>query len=90
MIKFIFGMQINIKVFFKLLVSFWEMLSVLVSTANHAQSTQNKKFALSLQYFQENVGDEVDFLYENKCGSFLLADSITLSVCSQAYPKYSK
>ena len=66
MIKFIFGMQINIKVFFKLMVSFWEMLSVLVSTANHAQSTQNKKFALSLQYFQKNVGDEVDFLYEKK------------------------
>ena len=90
MIKFIFGMQINIKVFFKLMVSFWEMLSVLVSTANHAQSTQNKKFALSLQYFQKNVGDEVDFLYEDKCRSFLQVDSITLSVCSQAYSKYPK
>ena len=66
------------------------MLSVLVSTANHAQSTQNKKFALSLQYFQKNVGDEVDFLYEDKCRSFLQVDSITLSDCSQAYSKYPK
>ena len=89
MIKFIFGMQIN-KVFLKFMVSFWEMLSILVSTARHAQSTQNKKFALSLQYFQKNVGDEVNFSYEDKCRNFLQVDSITLCVCSQAYLKYPK
>ena len=83
-------MQINIKVFFKLMVSFWEMLSLLVSAARHGQSTQNKKFALSLQYFQKNVGNEVDFMYEDECRSFLQDDSITLSVCSQAYSKYPK
>ena len=90
MIKFNFGMQINIKDFFKLMVSFWEMLSILVSVASHAQSTQNKKFALFLQFFQKNVGDKVDFLYEDKCRSFLQVISITLSVCSQAYSKYRK
>ena len=37
--KFIFGMQINIKVFYKLILSFW------VCVARHAQSTQNKKYA---------------------------------------------
>ena len=60
MIKFIFGTQIN-KVFLKFMVSFWEMLSILVSTARHAQSTQNKKFALSLQYFQKMWGMKLVF-----------------------------
>ena len=36
--KFIFGMQINIEVFYKLILSFW------VGAIRHAQSTQNKKF----------------------------------------------
>ena len=34
-----FGMQINIEVFYKFILSFW------VSIAGHAQSTQSKKFA---------------------------------------------
>ena len=37
--KFISGMQINIKVFYKLMVSFW------VCVTRHAQRTQNKKFS---------------------------------------------
>ena len=60
MMKFIFGMQINIRVFYKLIVSFWEMLSILMCVARHSQSTQNKKFALFLKYFQNNVEDKVD------------------------------
>ena len=36
MIKFIFSMQINIDVFYKLILSFW------VSVTRHAQTTQNK------------------------------------------------
>ena len=36
--KLIFGMQINIEVFCKLILSFW------VGAIRHAQSTQNKKF----------------------------------------------
>ena len=39
MMKCIFGMQINIEVFYKLILSFW------VCVARHAQSTENKKFA---------------------------------------------
>ena len=39
MMKFIFGMQINMEVFYKLITSFW------VFTTRHAQSTQNKKCA---------------------------------------------
>ena len=37
--KFLFGMQINIEGFYKLILSFW------VCATRHAQSTQNKKFA---------------------------------------------
>ena len=29
----------------------------------HAQSTQNNKFAISLQYLKKDVSDEVDFLH---------------------------
>ena len=39
MMKFIFGMQINIEGFYKFMLSFW------VCVNRHAQSTQNKKFA---------------------------------------------
>ena len=39
MMKFIFGMQINIEIFYKLILSFW------VCIASFAQSIQNKKFA---------------------------------------------
>ena len=38
MAKFIFGMQVNVKVFCKLILSFW------MCVTSHAQSTQNKKF----------------------------------------------
>ena len=37
--KFLFGMQINIEVFYNLILSFW------VYVTRHVQSTQNKKFA---------------------------------------------
>ena len=39
MMKFIFGRERNIKIFYKLILSFWVCIS------RHAQSTQNKKFA---------------------------------------------
>ena len=38
LMKFIFGMQISIEVFCKLILSFW------VCATRHAQGTQNKKF----------------------------------------------
>ena len=55
-VKLIFCVQINIKAVYKLIVSLSECI------ARHAQSTQNNKFAISLQYLRENVKDEVDFL----------------------------
>ena len=55
-----FSIQINIKVFCKFILSFW------VCIARDAQSTQNNKFAISLQYLNENMKDEVDFLPADK------------------------
>ena len=52
--KFIFCMQIN-KPFYKLI------LSILVSAASLAQSSQNNKFSKSLQYLEKEVIAKVDF-----------------------------
>ena len=56
----IFCMKINIKIFYELVVSF------LLVMVRHAQSTQNMKFEISLQYLfatsQKIRRDEVDFL----------------------------
>ena len=49
----IFCMNIKIKVFQKLIVSF------LLVTAGHVQSTQNCKFMISLQYLKKEVRYEV-------------------------------
>ena len=54
MLKLIFGMQINIEVSQKLMLSIW------VCIVRHAQSAQNK-FPISLQYLEGKVKDEVDF-----------------------------
>ena len=45
---------------------------------------------MSLQYFQKNVGDEVDFLPVDKLGNFLQIDIIILGVRSQVCLKYQK
>ena len=82
MMKFIFEMQINIKIFYKLILSFW------VCVTRHAQGTQKKMFEKSM--FQKSMGDEVYFLPADKHKSFLQVDSITLSVHSHAMPKVPK
>ena len=76
--KFIFGIQINIEVFYKLTTLLW------VCIACHSQSTQNNKFAISLQYLKENMKDKIDF--------FPVDAHIVLSfcVCGQACPNYPK
>ena len=84
MMKFIFWMQINIEVFYKMIVS----LKVCVS--RHAQKTENNKFTRSLQYLKEDVKGEVAFLSTDKCWRFLQSDTITLDVCGQACPNYPK
>ena len=63
--KFIFGIQIKMEVFYKLIFSFFE----------HAQSTQNNKFAISLQNLKK---DEVDFLHANKHKGLLQIDTVIL------------
>ena len=39
---------------------------VLIDMVKHLQSSQNNKFAMSLQYLKQEVRDEVDFLRVNK------------------------
>ena len=51
--------------FLQLIVSFW------VCVAMHAQSAQNSKFTISLQYRRKEVTGEVDFLHADKHKSFL-------------------
>ena len=69
MMTFIFCMQINIKVFCKLMLSFWVCLK--------------KEFCISLQYFQINIEDEFDFLPADKDKSILKVVSTTLGIQSQ-------
>ena len=73
--KLIFCLQINTKVFYKFIVSLW------MCVARHAQSTQNNKFAISLQYLKENIKDELDTLPGDKTQRFLQIDNIILGVC---------
>ena len=44
----------------------------------HAQITQNKKFAISLQYPKRGVNDEVDVLHADKHESLLQIDTMIL------------
>ena len=82
--KLLFYMLINIKDFFKLILSF----SVCVT--KHAQVTQNNKFAISLQYVKKEVSDEVDFLHADKHESFLQSDTMIFDGHDQVFPKFPK
>ena len=53
------------KSFYKIIVSLW------VCVARHAQSTENDKFVMFLQYLKGNVKDKVDFLPLDKSQRFL-------------------
>ena len=57
------------EVFYKLILLF----------SKHAQSTQNNKFAISLQYLKKDVSDEeVDFLHVDKHRGLLQIDTMIL------------
>ena len=75
---------VDTNVLYKLMVSLWLCL------ARQAQSTQNNKFAISLQYLMENVWDKVYFLFADKYQRFLQIETIILGVCGQACPNYPK
>ena len=82
MTKCIFGVQINIKVFYKLILPFW------VCVARHAESTQNK-FAYFYNISRKMWGMKVIFCMQINI-IFLQVDIITLNVHRQTYPKYPK
>ena len=70
--KLIFCLQINVKGFFRFLLSFY------VNVTRHTQITQNNKFANFLQYLKKEVSDEVDFLHVDKHESWLQIDTMIL------------
>ena len=67
-INLIFCMKINIKVFYKLLLS-----SLVVIARHYAQSIRNNKFALPSQYFKKEVRYKADFFHADKYQNFLQA-----------------
>ena len=70
--KWFFCLQINPKVFYEAIESFWVCVTRLV------QSTQNNKFAISLQYLKKNGKNKVDFLLADKHQRFLQIETIIL------------
>ena len=66
-LKFIFGIQINIEVCYKLIPPF------LLCIAKHAQSTQNKKFAYLYNVSRKTLGMKLIFCLQiNTKGFFKL------------------
>ena len=51
-----------------------------MGTVKHSQSSQNCKFAISLQYLEKKVRDEVDFSHPDKHQNSLQVDFKTLSI----------
>ena len=70
--KFIFGIQIKMEVFYELILSFW------VCVTKHAQIAENNKFSISWQYLNKDVSDEVDFLHVDKHKGLLQIDTMIL------------
>ena len=80
----IFCMKISIKVFYKL------EASLLLAIPKNAESTQNSKFVIFLQYLTKEGRDEADFLHADKYQTILLVDTINLNGHDQASPYYPK
>ena len=77
----IFCMKIEIKVFYKLVVSF------LLVRARHPQSTQNTMFVISLQYLKNEGRAEVAFLHADKHQTILQVDRVNFGGYDQACPQ---
>ena len=84
MMKFIFSVQINIKVFCKMIILFWVCLT------RHAQSIQNKSFAYLCNISRKAWQMNLIFLPADNQKSFLQGNCIILCVHSEACPKYLK
>ena len=76
---------------------------ILMGMVKISESSQNSKFAMSLQYLKKEVKDEVDFLLADKHQSFLKVyfktlgikvsnkvDIIIITMHDQAFSNYSK
>ena len=76
---------------------------ILMGMIKHSQSSQNSKFAMSLQYLKKEVKDEVGILHADKHQSFLKfyfntlgikvsnkVDIIIINGHDQAFSNYSK
>ena len=83
MMNFIFGIQINIEVFCKLILSFWLCIT------RHAQSSQNK-FGYLSSISRKAWGMKLIFLPTDKHKNVLQIDSTTLVVHSRACSKCLK
>ena len=66
------------------------IVSLSVGVVRHAESTKSNTFTISLQYFKENVKDEVDVLPADECWRFLQSDTIILVACDHACPNTQK
>ena len=65
-------------------------ITILMEMVKYSRSSQNSKFAVSLQYLKKEVRDEVDFLHEDKHPNFLQGDTTTIDRHDLAFSKYSK
>ena len=70
--NFIFGLQVNIEVFYKLILSFWLCIT------RHAQSTKNNKLVYLCSISRKAWGIDVDFLHAGKHKNLQQIDTITL------------
>ena len=75
--KLIFWLHINIT-----------LASLCVFGARYAESTQNDKFPISMQYRKENLKCEVYFLPGDKRQRFLQINNIILVLCVLAWTNY--
>ena len=81
--KFIFGMQMHIEVFHKLVLSFW------VCTTRHAQSTQNK-FECLFNISKKAWKVKLIFCLQMDTKVFYKLIVSALGLYSQGCPKYPK
>ena len=80
--KLIFCLLINIKGFFKFILSFWVCVA--------RQITQTNRFAISLQYLKKEMSVEVAFLHADKHERYLQIDTVIFDGDDQAFLKFPK
>ena len=58
--------------------------------ARNTKITEKNKFAISMQYLEKEVSDEVDILHADKHESFLKIDSMIFEGDGQSLSKFPK